>query len=935
MLPQYAVKNRNVVNFVVLAAILGGILSYINIGRLEDPEFTVKKGVIVTVYPGASAYEVEQNVTDVVERTVNRVKNVDRIKSWSRPGLSLVLVELDQNLTDAQLSDRWSDMRNKMKDIRLELPAEALSPIVQDDFGQVYGVVLSLCSEGFTPSENLAQARRLQRSLSMLPEVGRVELWGQPEEYIEITLSRARLAELAIPPTTIVASLVKQNLSANAGNIEAFEEKIRLAPTGRFQSVEEIGDLLINASVAGAALNTFQSIADKNTPGSASVAADLIASRKGGVVSVGGESPQVRLRDIAEIRRVELDPPSKVFRFNGQTGIAIAISPRPNGNVTRMGEQIEQEIAQFKENLPLGYSVDKVAFQPDNVQQAIHGFIKCLYEAVIIVSIVVMLAMGWRSGIMITSSLIIVFLATMCLILPMGIVLQRISLGAFIIALGILVDNAVVVGDLISVRMSRGMERVQACVEGTRRTAYQLLGATIVGILAFLPVYLVDNNVGEYCKSLFIVIAISLTLSWLAAMLHTPVLYMDFAKNPLPEIEEKSGTASSSTAKKNPHGGTVYRFYRSTLNGTLGHPIPVLTVICIACVLSGIGFRNVDQTFFPRAQRTQFMIDFWLPEGSTINAVEERIAQAEVYLRKQKGVVSTASFLGAGPPRFYLPYEPQMPNSSYGQIVVNVQSLSEVDQLLLGTDCWLKNRFPEARVRVQRFAYGIPTNYEIEARFCGPDPQVLRQLGRQAESLFRSSPLIKDVDCNWRQKALAIAPEYSQQRGQRAGISRSNVAVSLGCSTQGVPVGFYNENVGESDTFSPRNIPIVVRANQSDRHDIANVGRTPVWGTLGQNATLDDLVSEIPIIWEDNEICHYNRVPAVTIGADGCYTSWMKAYKDTASKINAIALPEGYSLEWGGQKEESNKSTAKVLSQLPLAGILMLIVVVALFNDIR
>lgn len=919
MLPTYAVHHRLVVGFIVTILVLGGIFTYFTIGRLEDPEFTLKTGIVVTLYPGASAREVEQNVTDQVERTCRRLKNLDHLRSYSKPGLSLIYVDLKQSVKGSEMPAVWTDLRNKLSEIRTELPPEALPPIVADDFGQVYGIIMALSCEGFSPAEQMDRAKELQREFSLLSEVGRVELWGVPDERIEIEISQAKLTQLSIPPSFIFAALATQNLTMSAGDMKFEGETIRLTPSGKFQSIEEIGDLVIVSSTAQAILNQVQGASEQIFPGS--IANGLLHQQSSKVsgTELAGNTQQIRLRDIASIRRVKEDPPSKICRIDGKDCIAIAISPRPNGNVVRLGEEVHRCADAVMTTFPTGYELSEVTFQPDDVNDSVRLFIKNLREAVIIVTIVVMVAMGWRSGLLITSSLLIVILATMCVLEPIGIVLQRISLGTFIIALGILVDDAVVVGDLIIVRMQRGLDRTQACIEGARRAAYQLLGATVVGALAFLPIYLTPTNVGEYCSSLFIVIAISLGISWFVAMLQTPVVYYLFVH---PKLE---------VGGKDPHAGPVYRSYRHALAWTLRHRTIAIGLIILACVTATVEFRHVDQNFFPRARRTQFWIDFWFPTGTSIETVADEMKAAEKYLldcrKEDRKITSFASFIGSGPPRFYLPYEPQFPHKNYGHIVVNVEKVEDVDVLLEPVELWMKEHYPQARVRVQRFAMGLPTPHEVEARFRGPDPRVLHQLALQAEEILRESPYAKDVNNNWQQKVLTLAPKYSQNKGQRSGLTRTNVILSLASATHGIPVGMFSEN--------EKNIPIVIRGTKEERNDVANAQNVQVWGVTPGSTPLGELVSDMEYVWEDAEIYRYDSRPAVVVGADAFNVSWMNLINDVKGKMESIEIPDGYSFEWGGQYYESMKSTRDVLAWLPISCLMMLTIVVLLFNDLR
>ncbi|MDD3585855.1 MAG: efflux RND transporter permease subunit [Thermoguttaceae bacterium] len=915
MLPKYAIDHKNIVWFLLLALTFGGLYSYGTLGRLEDPEFSLKTALVITIYPGADAKEVEENVTDVIETGIYRLKNVEKLRSYSKPGMSVVYVDLFESTKTEDLTLCWNELRNKMKEIQRDLPPEALEPIVKDDFSQVYGIVLALTAEaGISNADHLDAAKKLQRQFRLLGEVGRCELWGTPNEAIEIGISRARIQELAVPPAMIFTTIFAQNLSLPAGSMDVLGDSIRLAPHGKFQSVKSIGELEIVGSGTASATHILQGVVGKTAP---SAGVSTLSNQTAQTVTgtaIGGTVPSIKLKDIATIRRVKADPPSEVCRFNGKNAIAIAVAPKANGNVIRMGEQVQRCADGVMATLPLGFALEQVAYQPDNVTQSIHVFMKNLYEAVAIVMVVVMIALGIRSGLIISFSLIVTILATICFLKPMGIVLQRVSLAAFIIALGILVDNAVVVGDLITVRMQRGMDRKQACIEGTQRTAKQLFWASVVGALAFLPVYLIPINVGEYCGSLFVVVGLSLMISWVFAMIQPPVFYHQFMFMKTDNV-------------KDPHAGRLFQLYRGTLVWTLNHRFFCLAFICLLCVGSYFGFRHIEQSFFPRAQRCQFMIDYRLSEGASIHSVADDLKAVENWLVQQGGVRSTATFIGGGPPRFYLLYEPEFPNSAYGQIIVNVNQIDDVERLLDPVEHYLKETYPQAQIRVQKFALGTPTYHEIEARFRGPDSEVLRKLGLQAEKILRESPWAKTIDNNWRQKVLTLSPQYSQTKGRRAGLSRMSMNLSLLCSSRGIPVGVYSEN--------EKNIPILVRGSSDERNNIVDSGNIPVWGLTTEVSPLGELISSMKYVWENAEIYRYNRVPAVIVGAESNHCVWTKTLQDVRPKMETIPLPEGYTLDWGGQQEESVKSTSNVLAWLPISCLMMLTILIFLFNDFR
>ena len=906
MLPQYAVNNRVVVGFCVFLIVIGGIWSYLTLGRLEDPEYVVKTAVVVTVCPGADAKEIEERVTNVVERSAQQIKNLSRVRSISKPGISFVFVDLDEGTDLKLLPEIWQDLRNKMSTVKLDLPPEAAPPVVKDDFGDVYGCVFALTAEGYSDAELVKRARELQKELLLVDQVRRVELWGLPSERVEVEISRARMAELNVMPIQIMLALQTQNLTADSGSLKVDGNKIRVAPSGKFESVEEIENLLIPDGSAA----QLAALAVEYAEGSP---LESLASRLDEIKGRG--TRQIRLKDVAKVQRVVADEPSQIMRSNGKRAVAIALSPIPNGNVLKMGDGVRAKLKKALTNLPAGFEIEDVCYQPDSVRVSIRAFTKNLYEAIVIVTIVVMLTMGWRSGILITSSLLVVILGTFIVLKFLDVDLQRTSLGALIVALGILVDDAVVVGDLILVRMQRGIDRKQACIDGTRRAAWQLLGATLVGALAFWPIYLSPSMTGEYAGSLFIVVGSSLIISWFVAMLQTPVAYYLFVK------------VNPNASKKDPRAGKVYRLYRSSLERALHSRTLTLAALLVALFFSFKGFQTIPQIFFPRAQRAQFMVDFWETEGTSILQVSQDLRKVEEYLAKQEGVVGTGSFIGSGPPRFYLPYEPELVNSSYAQIVVNVDSLERVSELLEPTERWIKEHCPEAETRVARFALGPATKSDVEARFSGSDPNVLRRLADEAKALLRETPNAKFVRDDWRRLTPTWTPTYSQAKGRQALVSRSEVLFALRWATKGVPCAVYAD--GEE------NLPIILRADEEDRNDSEVLKNLPVWGRGLKSVPLDQVSDEVGVRWEPGIIARRDRIPTITVGADPSSGSWSDLLKEVKPKLEAIELPPGYSLEWGGQYERSKEATRLLIGQTPIAIVLMAIIVVALFNGLR
>ena len=884
-LVEFIVKQRVVVVFATLLLVVGGLRAYFQLGKLEDPEFAIKTALVVTRYPGASPVEVEEQVTDVIERAVQQLDALDVVRSISRAGVSIVYAEIDKSYRGNRLPQVWDELRRKVTDAQSKLPPDAGPSQVRDDFGDVYGVILALTGEGYSYADLKHYADILQRELLLVDDVSRVELWGIQPEVVNIEISRPQLAELKVHPKMILETLARHNKVVDAGALDLDGERIRLAPSGSFESVEEIGNLVVRGNPS-----------DPMTVGAPST--DLVL-----------------LRDVAAIERGYLDPPMSMMRFNGRPAIGVAISTISGGNVVEMGEAVHRRLDELMAEFPVGLEVGTIAFQADNVQQAINGFMLNLIESVVIVIAVLLVTMGIRSGLLIGSGLVLTILGTLIVLSAVGVDLQRTSLGAFIIAMGMLVDNAIVVVEGILVRLQKNEPRMQAVVQPVVTTAWPLLGATLVAILAFLPIYLSDDNTGEYCESLFIVVGVSLLGSWLLAMTQTPVFCDMFLKL-------KPGQAGT-----DPYAGRVYRLYANLLEKALHHRLVTLGVMAGLLGTAIWGFGHIDRIFFPNATRSQFMVDYWLPEGARITSVADDLEAIERHLRRQPGVVSVATFIGSGPPRFYLPYEPELPNPAYGHLVINVTTPDDIAPLATATESWLKENYPQAEPRVRQYCLGPSVPFDIEARLSGPDATVLHQLARKVEAIMRADPNTKDVRNDWRQPAKICVPVYSQARGRRTFTSRAEMAISLRQGASGMPVGYYRED----DDL----LPIFVKAPKAEREDLDNLGNIPVWGHAYNSVPLQQVVSDIELRWEDPVRRRRDRRPTITVQCDPQDALTTTVFDRLRPQIEALKLPAGYELQWGGMHEDSTEAQATVFSKTPIAAILMLLIVVALFNAFR
>ena len=876
-LPEYAVNHKPIIILSMVLLFLSGLYAYGRLGKLEDPEFTIKTATVVTLYPGASPAEVELQVTDEIEKAVQELEWLDQVRSISKAGVSVVYVDIQENNRKRTLPQIWDKLRRKVHDVEPLLPPGAQRPEVYDDYGDVFGVFVALTGEGFSYAELNDYALMLQRELLLVKDVNRVVLWGTQQECVYIEISRSRLAELGMHPSQVIDALHKQNLELDSGGIDAGPEHIRIDQTGAFESVDDIANLVVRGSPPG---------------------------------------ELVLLRDIAAVRRDYLSPPEALMRFNGAPAIGIAISTVSKGNVVVMGTAVKKRLHELMQQMPAGIDIGPIAYQALTVQRAINQFMSNLAQSVTIVIGILLITMGIRSGLLIGWALVLAIVGTLIIMLPLGIDLQRTSLGALIIAMGMLVDNAIVVTEGSLIRLQRGDERKTAAIAPAVTTALPLLGATVIAILAFLPIYLARNNTGEYCESLFIVVGISLGLSWIIAMTATPVLCHIFLRVP----ESKVGT--------DPYAGPVYRNYRFVLEKALHNRFITLVIMLVLMGSAAVGFRYVDQIFFPDSDRTQFMIEYWLPEGSRIQQTSDDLKKIERHLLLQPEVVNVTTCIGAGAPRFILEYEPQIHNTSYGLILINVRVLEDIAALLPRLEGYLQREFPQAEPRLRHFPLGPFTEFKVEARISGPNPVMLRALSEQVLSIMRSRPGTRDTRDNWRQRVKVLRPVFSQPRARRAMVTRQDIALSLAMAADGAPVALYRED----DEL----LPIIVRAPAGEQHDVDNLDVIPVRGSGSRSLPLRQALREITTTWEDPIIHRYNRrrtITAQTQPDEGVTAAEILARIKPA--VEAIELPPGYSLEWGGDYEEETESNEAVSAPLPFAFIIMVFTVVALFNAFR
>ncbi|WP_372751671.1 efflux RND transporter permease subunit [Labilibaculum sp.] len=876
-LTEYSLKNKIVVYFLLLIVLVGGVSSYFSMGKLEDAVFTIKTALVVTQYPGASPHEVEQEVTEVVERAAQSMDNIDEIFSSSYAGLSIVEIELEEKLRSKEMPQVWDILRKKLKDAEGDLPSGAGTPQVIDDYGDVYGMFYAITGDGFTYEELNDYAQYLKQELLPVAQVGKITLFGNRTEVVDVIIKESKKSELGVNPGIIAQAFNSQAEIAAAGNIEINDRYIRVSGNNAFKSLEEI----------------------KNT-----------------IVQVGEE--QFYLKDVAEIKKSFLEPAQGLMKRNKQNAIGLGISTTKGGNVLTLAENINAKLDVIRPNLPLGLEITSVYSEAKEVEKANDGFIVNLIASVAIVVIVLLLFMGLQSGILIGSSLIFSILGTLIIMNMMDISLHRTSLAAIIIAMGMLVDNAIVVTDGALVSLQRGMNRRKAIVDISSSTAIPLLGATFIAILAFLPVFLAPTSAGEICRDLFLVLAISLTLSWLFAMTQTAITNERFLKAPK-EI-------------KDPYGSRFYQVFKSFLISSLKRRWMSLAGVIAFLIISIFAFVNLKQAFFTPMEKSYFVIDYWLPEGSSVSKVENDLTIAEKQLfENNPEIVNIVTSISQTPPRYILMAHAENYNTSFGQFLVETHNSEETDELVPKLTEYFNDNYPQARVRVQKYLAGPPIDYKVEGRFIGPDPAVLRDLSEQAKTIMHNTPECGDICDDWRNKVLTWAPHYSQLKGSRCGISRSDLGNTIQQLTStGLSIGLYREN--------EEKLPVMLKVDQKAKNSMDAIENTSVWSQTGAySVPLKEVVDSISLSWENSVIKRYNRQRAITVQCDPADpdmtgTTLLAKVKD---QIEAIPLPAGYSLMWDGELKPSVESQEGTGKFFPMAMLLMIFIIVMLFNSVR
>lgn len=880
----YFIRNRVISWMVSLIFLIGGISAFFGLGRLEDPAFTIKDAMVVTSYPGATPQQVEEEVTYPIEKAIQQLTYVDEVNSISSRGLSQITVTMKNNYGPDDLPQIWDELRRKVNDLKGSLPPGVNEPSVVDDFGDVYGILLAVTGDGYSYKELLDYVDYLRRELELVDGVSKVSVSGQQQEQVFIEISMKKLSSLGLSPNTVFNLLSTQNVVSDAGAIRIGDEYIRIQPTGEFQSVDELGDLLLTES---------------------------------------GAQGLIFLKDVAQIKRGYVEVPTNIINYNGELALNLGISFAQGVNVVEVGKAFDRRVAELKYQQPVGVEISEIYNQPKEVDKSVSGFVISLAQAVGIVIVVLLFFMGLRSGLLIGLILLLTVLGTFIFMKYLAIDLQRISLGALVIALGMLVDNAIVVVEGILIGTQKGRTRLQAATDIVTQTKWPLLGATVIAVTAFAPIGLSEDSTGEYCGTLFTVLLISLMLSWFTAISLTPFFADIFFKGQ----KIKGGEGE----ENDPYNGIVFVMYKKFLSFCMRRAWFTVVVLIAGLAASVYGFTHVKQAFFPSSTTPIFQLDVWLPEGTDIRATNDTLKELEGWLAEQDHVDHITTTAGKGLQRFMLTYAPEKSYAAYGEITTRVENYEALAPLMDRFRDHIKTNYPEINYKLKQIELGPGGGAKIEARVIGSDPTVLRTIAAQVMDVMYADPGATNIRHDWRERTQVLEPQFNESQARRYGITKSDVDDFLSMSFSGMNIGLYRDGT----TL----MPIVARLPEDERIDIRNIEGMKIWSPAqSEFIPLQQVTMGYDMRWEDPIIVRKNRKRMLTVMADPDILGEETAATLQARlqpQIEAIEMPPGYSLEWGGEYESSGDAKASLFTTMPMGYLFMFLITIFLFNSIK
>lgn len=863
-LSAWAIGNQVMVLYLLLAVLLSGAYAYFQLPQKEDPDFTFKVMTVKLLWPGATAREMEQQVTDRVERTLQETPWLDNVSSYSRPGEAEIFVTLQDAMPPSALGHAWQAVRKKLAAMRDELPDNVQGPIIDDEFGDTFGSIYAFTADDASPAQLAHEATLARQQLLAIPGVGKVRLLGVQPEKIYIEFSSAKFSALGIDPLRVAAILKAQNAMEPAGAIATDEAVIRMRVSGDFHSLASIRDIGIPAS-----------------------------------------GKIYRLGDIAHVYRGYQDPAQFKMKFMGQDAVGIAVSLTPGSDVTRVGASLDQEIARIRTHLPQAMQIHQVADQPQVVKRSINQFMRALLEALLIVLAVGFLALGWRAGLVVALSIPVVMAGTFLLMQAFGIDLQRVSIGALIIAIGLLVDDAMIAVEMMKVKLEQGWSRFEAATFAYKSTAFPMLTGTLITAAAFLPVGLAQSSAGEYTFSICAVVTIALLVSWVVAVVFTPFLgYRLLGEHTDHKVRQ--------------YHNHFYRQFKRLVVACLAWRKSVIVVTIALFALAVAGFSKVEQQFFPPSERTELLLDLWLPEGTPFAATEAVSAEIGKMLSKGRDVKQYTSYIGGGTPRFYLPLDVQLPSTNYAQFVIDTRDIAAREAVLKRVRETIDKDYPGSGIRIARLENGPPVGYPIQFRVTGPDPKKTAEIAGEVLKVVRQNQYTRNASQDSDELVQTLDIDVDQRKARALGISAQSLSHYLQLMLSGLNVSRYRE--GEQQ------IDMVLRADDSARHDPEFLRHARIHSASGKTVPLA-AVADIKQDTEEGIIWRMNREPVATVRADipdDVQAPDVSAAIDQHLAGLRASLPQGYKITAGGAMEESDKSTDSVIAVLPLTGFIIL-----------
>ena len=861
----------------ILGCLFGGLHGVMNVSRLEDPNFPMTWAYVITSYPGASAEEVEFEVTDRIEDSLQELPYVDMLVSKSVPGRSEILVQMLEEVDMDESPQIYDELRRRVSEAEMLLPPGANTPLVEDDFGDIYGILYAITAPGYSEAEIYDMAKAISTRIKQVPNVAKIDSRGVPYEAVYIELDHARLTNFGLSVEDLGRRIWQENQVVPAGSTLLDGRRLRISQPTPLSSVAELRNLKIGAA---------------------------------------GSNDTIRLGDIADVFRQGVEVPPELVRINGEPAFVIAVSVTPGENVVTVGHEVDRLMDDIANNLPLGASVKPIYKQHSIVESAIDTFLRNLAISVATVVLALFLFMGWRAGIVVGLVLLLTVLGTIEIMNIFGIELQRITLGALMIAMGMLVDNGIVIAEGMLVGVRRGQAPEDAAANSVSRTQWALLGATVIGILAFAPISLSDDNSGHFLVTLFQVISISLLLSWVLAITIVPLIGSYLLK-PGPAISEQEL-----------YSAWYFKPYEWTIGFGLRRAwtVSILIVVITVAALSSMQF--VKTAFFPTNNTPLFFIDYRLPEGTDILTIADDIKALEDHFIGISGVESVTSFIGRGAPRFAATVDSEQPNPAYASIMVQVDDLTKMDEYMVEAERHVMEVKPGAEFKVKRVEFSPSRDDKIAIRFSGPDPTVLRELAEQTMQIYAKHNL-QAIRTNWRPQAMQLTPQYDEDNARLAGISRNDLSRALAYNTQGTTIGLMRDQ--------DKLIPIIARAPAKERADLGGLKYRQIWSpTQRRYIPMSQVVSEFRLEAGNSIIYRRDRIRTITVSAaPQPGENVNERFELLRGEVEALTLPNGYSWEWGGEHEANDEANQALTYRIPPAFALMFFITILMFGALR